>query len=139
MQVIAARGIEGITFRSVAEQAGFPPSTTSYFFATVDDLIEVALLRVAATVVARIEALIGRAGSAQIAPDQLAAELIAVVADPSHDDPLPSSRPTSRCVVARPWLPSSPGSRRPWTRRAQLVCPRWQFATPTLPDARLSR
>ncbi len=41
--VIAARGIEGLTHRAVAEEAGVPLGATTYHFATKDDLITAAL------------------------------------------------------------------------------------------------
>lgn len=42
-RVIAARGIEGLTHRAVAEEAGVPLGATTYHFATKDDLIVAAL------------------------------------------------------------------------------------------------
>ncbi|MEW2374397.1 TetR family transcriptional regulator [Streptomyces sp. NPDC006656] len=42
-RVIAARGIEGLTHRAVAEEAGVPLGATTYHFATKDDLIQAAL------------------------------------------------------------------------------------------------
>ncbi|MET9418001.1 TetR family transcriptional regulator [Streptomyces klenkii] len=44
-KVIAARGIEGLTHRAVAEEAGVPLGATTYHFATKDDLISAALQR----------------------------------------------------------------------------------------------
>ncbi|OAR25362.1 transcriptional regulator [Streptomyces sp. ERV7] len=44
-QVIAERGIEGLTHRAVAERAGVPLGATTYHFATKDDLITAALQR----------------------------------------------------------------------------------------------
>ncbi|MFF4605134.1 TetR/AcrR family transcriptional regulator [Streptomyces sp. NPDC001339] len=44
-KVIAERGIEGLTHRAVAEQAGVPLGATTYHFATKDDLIQAALQR----------------------------------------------------------------------------------------------
>ncbi|MFF4948475.1 TetR/AcrR family transcriptional regulator [Streptomyces chattanoogensis] len=44
-KVIAARGIEGLTHRAVAEEAGVPLGATTYHFATKDDLIQAALTR----------------------------------------------------------------------------------------------
>ncbi|MEU9111674.1 TetR family transcriptional regulator [Streptomyces sp. NPDC048483] len=45
VRVIAARGIEGLTHRAVAEEAGVPLAATTYHFAAKDDLIEAALRR----------------------------------------------------------------------------------------------
>ncbi|MEV0372244.1 TetR family transcriptional regulator [Streptomyces sp. NPDC050636] len=44
-RVIAARGIEGLTHRAVAAEAGVPLGATTYHFATKDDLIAAALQR----------------------------------------------------------------------------------------------
>lgn len=44
-QVIAERGIEGLTHRAVAEKAGVPLGATTYHFAAKDDLITAALQR----------------------------------------------------------------------------------------------
>ncbi|MFJ8314265.1 MULTISPECIES: TetR/AcrR family transcriptional regulator [unclassified Streptomyces] len=44
-RVIAARGIEGLTHRAVAAEAGVPLGATTYHFATKDDLIQAALRR----------------------------------------------------------------------------------------------
>ncbi|MEV0373748.1 TetR family transcriptional regulator [Streptomyces sp. NPDC050636] len=44
-RVIAVRGIEGLTHRAVAEEAGVPLGATTYHFATKDDLIHAALDR----------------------------------------------------------------------------------------------
>lgn len=42
-RVIAARGVEGLTHRAVADEAGVPLGATTYHFATKDDLILAAL------------------------------------------------------------------------------------------------
>ncbi|WP_137988371.1 TetR/AcrR family transcriptional regulator [Streptomyces vilmorinianum] len=44
-KVIAERGIEGLTHRAVAEEAGVPLGATTYHFASKDDLIAAALTR----------------------------------------------------------------------------------------------
>ncbi|ARZ68600.1 TetR family transcriptional regulator [Streptomyces sp. HU2014] len=44
-RVIAGRGIEGLTHRAVADEAGVPLGATTYHFATKDDLILAALRR----------------------------------------------------------------------------------------------
>jgi DNA-binding transcriptional regulator YbjK len=43
IQVVAERGIEGLTHRAVAAAADVPLGSTTYHFATLDDLLEVAL------------------------------------------------------------------------------------------------
>lgn len=39
VRVIATRGLEGVSHRSVAEEAGVPTSSTTYFFDSLDHLI----------------------------------------------------------------------------------------------------
>lgn len=41
--VVAERGVEGLTHRAVATAAGVPLGSTTYHFATLDDLLEMAL------------------------------------------------------------------------------------------------
>ncbi|GAB2995396.1 TetR family transcriptional regulator [Amycolatopsis acidiphila] len=48
IQVVAERGIDGLTHRAVAAAAGVPLGSTTYHFATLDDLLEVALHEAAA-------------------------------------------------------------------------------------------
>ncbi|MFJ9780282.1 TetR/AcrR family transcriptional regulator [Amycolatopsis sp. NPDC101161] len=43
IEVVAKRGIDGVTHRAVAAAAGVPLGSTTYHFATLDDLLEVAL------------------------------------------------------------------------------------------------
>jgi DNA-binding transcriptional regulator YbjK len=57
IEVIAERGIGATTHRAVAARAGVPLSTTSYFFASIDDLIVEALRSVIDAVVARLQPL----------------------------------------------------------------------------------
>lgn len=57
VEIIAERGIGATTHRAVAARAGVPLSTTSYFFASIDDLIVEALRSVIDAVVARLEPL----------------------------------------------------------------------------------
>jgi DNA-binding transcriptional regulator YbjK len=57
VEVIAERGIGSTTHRAVASRAGVPLSTTSYFFASIDDLVVEALRGVIDGVVARLEPL----------------------------------------------------------------------------------
>jgi TetR/AcrR family transcriptional regulator, regulator of biofilm formation and stress response len=47
MAVISRRGVDGLTHRAVAAEAEVPLGSTTYHFATLDDLLEVALDRAA--------------------------------------------------------------------------------------------
>ena len=52
--VVAERGVEGVTHRAVAAAAGVPLGSTTYHFATLDDLLVVALRTAAEDSVARL-------------------------------------------------------------------------------------
>ena len=54
--VIGERGLGALTHRAIAAQAGLPGSTTSYFFASIDELMLAAMRRVADTAIEQIEA-----------------------------------------------------------------------------------
>lgn len=43
LRVIGRCGVHATTHRKVAEEAGVPPATTTYYFATLDELLEEAL------------------------------------------------------------------------------------------------
>lgn len=43
VEIVAERGVGGATHRAIAERAQVPPSTTTYFFASIDELILEAL------------------------------------------------------------------------------------------------
>jgi AcrR family transcriptional regulator len=43
VEIVAERGVGGATHRAIAERAGVPPSTTTYFFASIDELVLEAL------------------------------------------------------------------------------------------------
>lgn len=55
VEVIAETGVASATHRAVAARAGVPLSTTSYFFASIDELIAEAMQIVAERLIARIE------------------------------------------------------------------------------------
>jgi DNA-binding transcriptional regulator YbjK len=52
--VVAERGVEGVTHRAVAAAAGVPLGSTTYHFATLDDLLVVALQTAAEHNIARL-------------------------------------------------------------------------------------
>ncbi|MFE0178886.1 TetR/AcrR family transcriptional regulator [Streptomyces sp. NPDC059002] len=69
-RVIAARGIEGLTHRVVAEEAGVPLGATTYHFATKDDLIQAALQRSVDRFAAYLDDWVAR--RPELTPEQLA-------------------------------------------------------------------
>jgi DNA-binding transcriptional regulator YbjK len=74
--VISKRGISGTTHRAVAAEAGFPPATTSYFFASIDELIEEAMTLVVAEQVEQLDLMTEVIAQSGGSADELA-ELIA--------------------------------------------------------------
>jgi len=55
VEVIAEVGVAGATHRAIAARAGVPLSTTSYFFASIDELIEAAMQVVAERLIAQVD------------------------------------------------------------------------------------
>lgn len=86
IRTIARRGLERVTFRAVAEEAGFPPSTTSYFFDSVDDVIDAAITRVADSVTAKVAALLDASRSGELDAADLAEAMIDMVSGQDSDD-----------------------------------------------------
>lgn len=64
LTVVAERGVEGLTHRAVAAAAGVPLGSTTYHFATLDDLLAVALQDAADTDVSQL-----REWEASLPPD----------------------------------------------------------------------
>lgn len=58
LAVVTRDGAAGVTHRSVAQQAGITTSLSTYYFATLDDLLVAALSSVADTYTARIRQII---------------------------------------------------------------------------------
>lgn len=57
VEIIAEHGVGAATHRAVAARAGVPPSTTSYFFASIDELVIEALRGVVDTLTTRLDAI----------------------------------------------------------------------------------
>ncbi|MCT9089786.1 TetR family transcriptional regulator [Streptomyces sp. ASQP_92] len=68
-RVITARGIEGLTHRAVAAEAGVPLGATTYHFASKDDLIQAALQRSVDRFAAYLDEWVAQ--RPQLTPDQL--------------------------------------------------------------------
>ncbi|MFI5778930.1 TetR/AcrR family transcriptional regulator [Nocardia sp. NPDC051570] len=56
VEVIAENGVAGATHRAIAARARVPLSTTSYFFASIDELVAAAMELAAEGLIARIDA-----------------------------------------------------------------------------------
>ncbi|MFG2978198.1 TetR/AcrR family transcriptional regulator [Streptomyces sp. NPDC048331] len=78
-RVIAARGIEGLTHRAVAEEAGVPLGATTYHFAGKDDLIRAALQRSVDHFTAYLDDWVAR--RPELTPQQLAVLLADALLD----------------------------------------------------------
>jgi DNA-binding transcriptional regulator YbjK len=79
VEVVAERGVAGATHREIARRADVPPSTTSYFFASIDDLVLEALRTFAAQQVAQLEAVTAAVASEDITFDALADRIAATL------------------------------------------------------------
>jgi DNA-binding transcriptional regulator YbjK len=84
LRVIGSRGREAVTHRAVAEEAGVPLGSTTYYFDSRDDLLAQALEHVAAEAVARYERLaadLRSVKSPEEFADGLLSEMIAAAED----------------------------------------------------------
>lgn len=99
LAVVQRDGTAGVTHRTVAREAGIPTSLSTYYFATLDDLLVAALTSVADVYTARIRDIIDRPG------DKLAglAELIAESAGPGRERAL-AERELATLAARRPAL-----------------------------------
>jgi DNA-binding transcriptional regulator YbjK len=78
-EVVAERGVGGATHREIARRAGVPLSTTSYFFASIDELVLEALRIFQAELLAQIEDLQTRTASQRLTPVQAVDALLGVL------------------------------------------------------------
>ncbi|OUC98336.1 TetR/AcrR family transcriptional regulator [Streptosporangium minutum] len=99
LTVVQRDGAAGVTHRTVAKEAGIPVSLSTYYFATLDDLLVAALTSVAEAYTARIRHIIDHDD------DKLRglAELIAESAGPGRDRAL-AERELSTLAARRPAL-----------------------------------
>lgn len=99
LAVVTRDGAAGVTHRTVAAQAGITTSLSTYYFATLDDLLVAALTSVADTYTARIRAIIDAPGDKLIG----LAELIAETAGPGRERAL-AERELATLAARRPAL-----------------------------------
>lgn len=76
VELVAERGVNGVTHRAVAERAGLPLSATSYFFASIDDLVAEALRTFLMQTTERIDAISDQVRGQGLAPAQVADLLV---------------------------------------------------------------
>jgi DNA-binding transcriptional regulator YbjK len=77
--LIGERGLAGVTHRAIAAKAGVPLATTSYFFASIDELMVEAMRRVADKAIAGIEAATAHAATDQSDPRDAIQRLVDVL------------------------------------------------------------
>ena len=77
LRVIDERGVGGATHRAIAQEAGVPVATTTYYFASIDELLEAALELFVEDEIGRLEAVASRVGT----HEGTTGELVSAVAD----------------------------------------------------------
>lgn len=77
LRVIAERGVAATTHRAVAEAAGVPTSTTTYYFRSLDELLDEALLLFVRERAERFGALAKQLEGWQVTPAEVARVLVA--------------------------------------------------------------
>lgn len=75
-ELIAERGLEGLSHRSVAARANVPSSTPGYFFASMDELAGAAVTQVAENLLSAVEALVADLESGGIDREDFTRRLI---------------------------------------------------------------
>ena len=80
LRVIRERGVNAVTHRAVAEEAGVPPATTTYYFASIDDLLEDTLRLFVDEEVERLGALAERLRETDVTPATVAELVVAELA-----------------------------------------------------------
>ena len=87
VEIVAERGVGGATHRSIAERAGVPPSTTTYFFSSIDELVIEALRHFTEQRVVQLNELSAMLTERHSSPEetaQLFAEILCA-APPQHE------------------------------------------------------
>ncbi len=114
LRVIGARGVGGATHRAVAAAAGVPVATTTYYFATLDELLEDALRRFVADEIAAL-----RAATAELlAAEDITAAAVADVVETTLVD----SDPDRRLIAVAQFDLYVEAARRPALREVAGEC-----------------
>jgi DNA-binding transcriptional regulator YbjK len=77
LRVIAERGVSATTHRAVAEAAGVPTSTTTYYFRSLDELLDEALLVFVREEAERLRAVADELEGRPVPPAEVARVLVA--------------------------------------------------------------
>lgn len=113
LAVIDQRGVQATTHRAVAEAAGVPLATTTYYFESIDHLLEEALTLFVTEEAARLRALAEQLRGTTASPAEIAADFARELAEGS-----PWTTPLKR-VQFELYLEAS---RRPRLREAAQQC-----------------
>jgi len=114
LRVVAEEGVDAVTHRRVAEVAGLPLASTTYWFQSKEHLLTAALQRAADRDIARLRAFLGE--TPQDTPDPLGLAVGAVV------DPSEHSGQTSRGWLLATYALVLEAARRPALREVTM---RW--------------
>ena len=79
VDVVAEKGVAGATHREIARRAGVPLSTTSYFFASIDELVLTALREFQAELLEQLQGLRAMLESQRLSPAAAVDVLIEVL------------------------------------------------------------
>lgn len=77
--LVGEGGLGAVTHRAVAAKAGLPPATTSYFFASIDELLTAAMRRVADTLIAQMQQVSAHLATADPKQGAVLKQLVAVL------------------------------------------------------------
>jgi DNA-binding transcriptional regulator YbjK len=77
--LVGEGGLGAVTHRAVAAKAGLPPATTSYFFASIDELLTAAMRRVADTMIIQIQQVTAHLATANPKPRAVLEQLVVVL------------------------------------------------------------
>lgn len=72
VEIVAERGVGAATHRAIAERAGVPPSTTTYFFSSIDELILEALRHFTEQRITQLNALSATLAEQHSTPEEIA-------------------------------------------------------------------
>lgn len=85
-ELLAERGVKAVTHRAVAARAGLPLASTTYYFTSIDELTQEALLLAVEERVALLQAFMTTGAPPGRTPDQFARSYVgAVIARPKAD------------------------------------------------------
>jgi TetR/AcrR family transcriptional regulator, regulator of biofilm formation and stress response len=131
LQVVADEGVDAVTHRRVADAAGLPLASTTYWFDSKEHLLTAALERAAERDIERLQTFIREAPSPERGTDPLDRVVGAIL------DPVQDAGPTSRSLLLATYALLLEAARRPELRDATLRWTEayWEALTPLLAAA----